>query len=106
MLIAILDAPGRVRPPDLLRNGLGEEAQLAFALLDFQIRTLQVGCALLDLGLKLIARSPNGDLRTLTRRTHDGDCNRTKNKSRQKALRPLRYRDRIQRRDKEVRNEE
>ncbi len=52
VLIAVFDGAGGVRAPNLLWNGFGQQAQLAFAFLNFQIGLLQLGSSLADPSLR------------------------------------------------------
>src|SRR5580692_1179779 len=106
MLIAVLDLARRVGAPDLLRNRFGEHAQLALALADLKIGTLERDCSLAHLDLELVSGDADCVLRSLARGADNGDCDRAEDEGGQKALRLLGYRDGEERRDEEVGDEQ
>jgi hypothetical protein len=100
--VAVLHFSIGGRSPYLLGNRLRQLSQLPLALLNLEIRSLQVGRARKHLFFQLVARLANCIFRAFLRGTHNRDRDGTENKRRKKALRLLRNCHRVQGRNKKV----
>src|SRR5580698_3315826 len=104
MLITVLDVSRGVSPPDLLRNGLGKQAQLPFALLYLEIRSHELRGPLLDFHVQLISSNAHGVFCTLASRAYYGDGYGAQNECGEETLRLLCDADGKERRNKEIAN--
>jgi hypothetical protein len=101
MLITVLDSSIGVCTPYLLRNSLGKDSELAFALLDFEIRPFEFGCPLTNSCFQLITGDSRSVLSPLARGTDDRDRKGAQDESGEKGSEFLRNSYRIQGWDKE-----
>src|SRR5580704_12967883 len=105
MLITVLNVPRGVGPPDLLRNGLGQQSQLPFALLNFEIRAHELRGSRLHLHVELISSNAHRVLCTLASRTYHCDGYGAQNECGEEALGLLCDADGEERRNKEIAND-
>src|SRR6516162_4989340 len=78
--IEVFDFTRGITSPDLLGNGLGKLAKLAFAFENFGVGTLQLGRTFLDANLEDVPRGLDSRLASPARRTDGGDGNGTDDK--------------------------